>query len=113
MTVESVELAPKSGRIQRDCPCRAHNGEPRWRIDDRLPCGVDDAGPETDGGLVALADAADTHHEAQAANWQTRLVGMGDHAWIAQRGALDGVLAGEDGAQQQPALFGKFAAGVE
>ena len=66
-----------------------------------IAVGVDDAGAEPDRRPVALADRPDAHDEAQTAGRHAGLVGMGDDARVAQRRALDGVLAGERRAEQR------------
>jgi hypothetical protein len=52
---------------------------------------------------VTLADVADAHDETNIASLDPSLVRVEHHAWIAERGTLDGVLARESGAEEESA----------
>ena len=61
------------------------------------------SGPKANGGGVALTDRTDAHHEADVAGIEPGLVGMHDHARIAQGSTLDGVFTRKGGAEEQAA----------
>ncbi len=112
-TVPPTELGTENGRIQQRGLHGSGGRERCGLIDGGDTGGVDDAGPESDRGPMALPDPPHTHHEPQATRRRARLVGVGDHARVAQRRAFDGVFVREGGSQQQHSLFAEFAAGVE
>ena len=53
--------------------------------------------------LVTLTDGTDAHHETDIAGPDSDLVGVNDHARIAEGGTLDGVLTRKGGTQEKPA----------
>ena len=53
------------------------------------------------------------HDEPQAARCHVALIGVGDHARIAERRTLDGVLVGERGSKQQHSRVGELMAGTQ
>jgi hypothetical protein len=62
---------------------------------------------------MALTYGTDTHHEAQIVAADASLVGMHDHARIAEGCALDRVFTGEGCPEEQAPGRGQFAFGVE
>ncbi len=62
---------------------------------------------------VALTDAPHAEDGAEPAGGSVGLVRVGDDARVADRGRLHGVLMGERGPQQQPALLAQLGVGVD
>jgi hypothetical protein len=62
---------------------------------------------------VTLANGTDAHHETDVAGRDFDLVGMHDHARIAEGGTLDGVFTRKGGTKEEPAGGRQLALRVE
>ena len=100
LRVAIVGEAPEQVGVECAVFDRARGGERSGVVDRDRAEPVDDAGAEADGGVVALADLTDAHHEAQVPWPGTRLIGRRDGGRVAERGGLDGVFVGERRTEQ-------------
>jgi hypothetical protein len=69
---------------------------------------MDNTGSKRDGGNVPFAGSAQAENEPQRSSFEARLIGMGDHGGIEQRGGFQRVFRQEIGADQEPSWFGNF-----
>ena len=101
--MDSTKLSSKRLGIQ-ECGFLEPDGcEPRGRVKREIARTGQRPRAEPDRRAVALADRTDAHDEASGAWVGSRLIRMKHHARVAQRGTLNGVLAGEGGAEEQTA----------
>ena len=120
---------PRAGRLRREEQTHESDRDPlpldRWsrfgrssrrewgrEIDCHVSIGVDHAGAKPDRGPMPLPDGTDAHYEPQAACCDAGLIWMFDHTRVTERSALQRVLAGECGTDQQMPGFRQHRPGV-
>src|SRR5205085_1305587 len=74
----------------------------RQRVEGQRALGIDGPGAELDGRDVSLSDGPQAHHESSSPIARIGLIGGWNDGRVEQGGALDRILVGEVGADEEP-----------
>ena len=74
----------------------------RQRVEGQRALGIDGPGAELDGRDVSLSDGPQAHHESSLPIARIGLIGGWNDGRVEQGGALDRILVGEVGADEEP-----------